>query len=259
AVIYDARDQTEDQIFDQYSDLFSPGIAVEQADTKPAYLRDFAVQNSAFTFYGFDSTFRRRVAAALGPGATIFGWGPSEHTWIADFSSSSGQGVAADWCVNLSALSKLPVEIPGRSHPAPPPPEDGERIIAFTLSDGDNIQWLTGGMPLDPKYFATPHRGEFSMNWEVSPLLAGVAPRVLKYFFDNATDSDDFVAAGSPGYRYIHFEPDEPKGTTDAAQTAPYLDSAHLSIVSVINDNAGSLDDVIPLLEVPEVDGVIYK
>src|SRR6266849_6392496 len=111
AVMYDVRGQSEDRIFVDYFELFSPGIAVEQTETKPAYLRDFAVQNNAFTFYGFDSMFRRRVAAAFGPGATIFGWGPSEFTWISDFSRSSGQGVAADWCVNLSALSKLPVDL----------------------------------------------------------------------------------------------------------------------------------------------------
>lgn len=90
-------------------------------------------------------------------------------------------------------------------------------------------------------------------------MLAGYAPRVLKYFYDNATEMDGFVAAGSPGYRYIHFEPADPKGAIDASQTGPYLEASHLSIVSVINDNAGTLDDVVPLLESPEVDGVIYK
>jgi hypothetical protein len=258
-IVYDARGQSEDQIFDQYLHSFSRGIAVEQADTKPAYLRDFAILHHAFTFYGFDSTFRRRVASALGPGATIFGWGPSEFTWISDFSRSAGQGVASDWCVNLSAMSRLPVEIPDITPASPDPAEEGQRIVAFVLSDGDNVQWLTGGMPLDSKYFGSERRGEFKMNWEVSPLLAKLAPRVFKYFFDNATDMDGFVAAGSPGYRYIYFEPDDPKGTTDAAQTAPYLDASQLSIVSVINDNHGTLDDVVPLLQLPEVDGVIYK
>lgn len=237
-VVYDARGQSEDQIFDEYGDLFSRGIAVEQTESKPAYLRDFAVLNNAFTFYGFGSSFRRRVAETVGPGATIFGWGPSEFTWISDFSRSGGGGVAADWCVNLSALSKLPVDIPLR--PLRPPParaQQGEAVVAFTLSDGDNIQWQTNQMPLDPKWFANPSRGDFEMNWEVSPLMAEVAPRVLKYFYDQATEKDSFVAAGSPSYRYIHLEPD-PKGVVDAQQSEPDLRAAHLNIVSVINDNA---------------------
>jgi hypothetical protein len=62
--------------------------------------------------------------------------------------------------------------------------------------------------------------------------------------FPEDVEQRSFVAAGSPGYRYIYFEPDQPKGTTDA---------------SVITDNHGTLDDVRPLLELPEVDGVIYK
>src|SRR5262249_55365078 len=183
-IMYDARGETEDTIFDDYPGLFTPGVAVEQTEDEPAYLRDFAIQNRAFTYYGFDSTFRQRVAAALGPGATIFGWWPSEYAGIRDFSVSGGQGVAADWCVNLSGLSRLPVDIPERVHTPADPAEEGQRIVAFVLSDGDNIQWLTGGMPLDPKYYASPRRGQFVMNWEVSPLLAAVAPRVLRYFFD---------------------------------------------------------------------------
>jgi hypothetical protein len=260
-VIHDARGETEDQIFDNpdYFPLFTPGIAVEQSDTKPHYLRDFAVLNNAFTFFGFDSTFRMRVAQALGPGATFYGWTGNEFGWISDLSRSSSEGVAADFCVNLSAMSRLPVTIPSRLHVPPDPAEEGQRIVAFVLSDGDNIQWETGGMPLDEKYYASPRRGQFPMNWEVSPLLASVAPRVLKYFYDYATDLDGFVAAGSPGYRYIHFEPENPRGMTDALQSAPYLDASHLSIVSVINDNNGSLEETIPLLELPQVDGGIYK
>jgi hypothetical protein len=150
------------------------------------------------------------------------------------------------------------VEIPGLVRPPPDPAQEGSRIVAFVLSDGDNIQWQTGGMPLEPRWFASPRRGQFNMNWEVSPLLAGVAPRVLRYFYDNATYRDSFVAAGSPSYRYIHLEPD-PKGAIDAQQTQPYLRSGRLNIVSVINDNGGSLDETIPLLELPEVEGVIYK
>jgi hypothetical protein len=259
-MIDDATGLDDQQIFEQYGDLFARGIAIDQALTKPGYLRDFAVMQRAFTFWaGADREFRRRVAATLGPGATIYGWGPNEFQWIADFSASGGGGVAADFCVNLSAMCRLPVEIPPRpARPPPDPAQDGERIVAFVLSDGDNIQWQTGGMPLNQKWFASPVRGQFNMNWEVSPLLASVAPRVLRYFYDSATESDSFVAAGTPSYRYIHLEPD-PRGVVDAQQVAPYLRKGRLKIVSVINDNQGSLEETIPLLERPEVDGVIYK
>lgn len=256
--VYDATGQTEQDIFDP--NLFTRSMAVEQTPDKPSHLRDFGVLNNAFIFWaGSNRDFRRYVAETVGPGATIFGWGPNEFQWIADFSASSGGGVAADFCVNLSAMSKLNAEIPTRPiRPPPDPVKEGQRIIAFVLSDGDNVQWQTGGMPLDARWFASPLRGQFNMNWEVSPLLAGVAPRVLKYFYDHATNNDSFVAAGSPSYRYIHLEPD-PKGVVDAQQSEPYLQSSHLHLVSVINDNSGTLDETIPLLELPEVDGVIYK
>src|SRR5262249_25500749 len=123
--------------------------------------------------------------------------------------------------------------------------------------DGDNIRLLTGDMPLNPMYFANRWRGQFNMNWEISPMLPALAPRVLKYFFDNATDGDGFVLSGSPGYRYIHLEPGA--ATTDAAQSPRYYRDSHVSLVSVINENAGSLAEMIPLLQLQEVDGVLYK
>jgi len=265
--VYDARGKAENEIFDSFVDLWTPGIALEQRMDKPYYLRDWAVLNNAFTFFlggAMDRSFRRHVAETLGPGATFYGWVPDhpEIEWISDLSRSWGEGVAADLCVNLSALSKLPVEIPIRTHAPPDPVHEGERIVAFVLSDGDNIQWETNNMPLDQNWFASPLRGQFNMNWELSPLLSDVAPRVLRYFLENATDRDAFVAAGSPGYRYIHDEPDSPeypRGQIDADQTASYLDASRLSIVSVINENAGGLDEVDHLLDLPQVDAVVYK
>jgi len=239
--------------------LFSNTIAIDQASEKPAFLRDFASANNAFYFSaGKDDRLRGEVAKLLSPGTTFYGWGPDEYRWISVFSHFGSQGAASDYCLNLSNLSKLPARIPRPNTAAPSaPPREGERVVAFVLSDGDNLQWLTGNMAFDPKFFGNPHRGEFVMNWGISPLLADSAPLVLKYFYDNAKSSDYFFAMGNPGYRYIHDEP-EPKGALDARQARSLLDKCYLRTMAVINTNEGNLTETAPLLALNELDGLAY-
>ena len=95
------------------------------------------------------------------------------------------------------------------------------------------------------------------MTWELSPLLADVAPRVLQYLYATAQDTDGFVTgAGVPGYNYPHFQPDP---AALARQAAPLLRESDLPYVSVLNANEGSLAETAPLLELAEVEGVLYK
>jgi GxGYxYP putative glycoside hydrolase C-terminal domain/GxGYxY sequence motif in domain of unknown function N-terminal len=257
--VFSAIGQDPLTILRQYKQKLARGVAVDQELSKASYLRDYAVLNKAFIFSaGKDEKMRVAVAREFTPGTTFFGWGPSEYLWIRDFSHFGSQGLASDWATNLSALSKLNVQIPlMEQRPEPAPVKNGERIVCFILSDGDNLQWLTNNMALDPKFFANPHRGEFEMNWGLSPALAAVAPRVLKYFYENATARDSFFAMGNPGYRYIHAEP-VPRGVIDARQSQPLLRASRLRIVTTINTNEGNMSECAPLLELPETDGVVY-
>jgi hypothetical protein len=59
-----------------------------------------------------------------------------------------------------------------------------------------------------------------------------------------------------PGYTFLHDQPDPP---ALARQAAPLLRRSDLSVVSVLNTNDGSLRETIPILERPEVQGVLYK
>ena len=145
---------------------------------------------------------------------------------------------------------------PPRAPESEPEPKKGERVVAFVLTDGDNVQWLTGGMPLDAHYYGSPLRGTFKMTWEVSPLLARIAPRVLDYMFASATPKDGFVAAGAPGYSYMNMAPSR---AIAAHQTGPLLKACGLRVVGVINGQGGELGQAKEILDLPEVDGVVYK
>ncbi len=258
-ILLDARGMDERQLLERYGPRFAGGIAAEQPWSKPSHLRDFVVARRAFVFGDLDSEFRRKAIAYFGPNAMVYGWGPQEYEWVKDLSLSGGAGLASNWCVNLSALSRLPVKVEAPMRKAAPAPlQATDRVVAFVISDGDNVQWLTGGMALSPSWFGSPRRGEFPLTWELAPMLSELAPRVLRYFYQHATARDSFIAAGNPGYRFIHFEPGE-KGRIDAEQSAAPLRASGLRVVSVLNDNQGGMEQCDRLLELPEVDAVLYK
>lgn len=235
----------------------STEIAVEQPPSKAGFLRDFAIKHRARCFWSKDSAERAQNLKGLSAVPLVYGWGPDEYQWICEISKIGGSGVAADWCSNLSAMESLGGKI--RKMPKVQPekePQKGERVVAFVLSDGDNIQWLAGGMPIEDKFYGNKLRGQFKMTWEVCPLLAGLAPRVIDYFYANATKQDGFIAAGVPAYSYPHLLPDK---KAQALQAKPYLAKSHMRVVGLLNTNDGDLSEVKDILDLPEVDAVLYK
>lgn len=255
--LVDARAMDEKEAWAKYRKLFGSGIAVEQDARKSGHLRDFAVAHNAFTFYTQDVAFRAEVARGVGPKALVFGWGPDELDWVKGLSRGDATGAPSDWSLNLSALERLPAGPLKR--PARPALtlEDGVRYLAFVMSDGDNLQWLTNNFVNHRFYWASPLRGTFPMTWEISTLLPRFAPRVMQHIYATAKPTDGFIAGpGVPGYTFPHLQTDR---VGIARQAAPMLREADLPVVSVLNTNEGDLRDVAPLLDLAETDGVIYK
>jgi hypothetical protein len=258
-VLFDARGYDESKAYREFKDLFARGILVEQIEEKNAHLRDFAVWKNVFTYYRMDPVTTTRVVQELGPNAMVFGWGGDEHNWVQTLSKGGGTGIPADWSRNLSALAQMPVALSPRPRRYPEPAKDGERIVAFVMSDGDNIQWMGGGFVTDRGFWASPQRGKFNMTWEMAPVLAEVAPRVLDHFYRTASTgsfSDDFACGVSgAGYSYPNDLPDR---AAFAEKTARYLRMSDLSVVSLLN-SGGNMDQAAEMLVRPEVLGVLYK
>jgi hypothetical protein len=259
-ILLDVRGYDEARAFQEYKDVFAHGILVEQTERKNTHLRDFAVIRNAFTYYDVTPESYAQFAAALGPNPLVFGWGGDEHTWVHRISESGGTGVAADWSRNLSVLAQLPVDLPERPRRYPKPAKEGERIVAFVMSDGDNIQWIGGSFATDTGFWASRHRGKFNMTWEMAPILSEVAPRTLAYFYRTASDTqrgvDDFVVGPSGvGYSFHNYLPDR---RAFAETTARYMQMSALSIVTLLN-SSGGMDQSTELLAQPQVLGVLYK
>lgn len=257
AVVADAREMSEREALARYRERYARGVLVEQSPEKAGHLRDFAVARRAFTFFATDPAFRTEAVRTLGPNALVYGWGADEHEWVSGLSRANATGAPADWCHNLSALQKLPAGRLRRPRRPVLKAEDGTRYVAFVMSDGDNLQWLCGNFVGNRRYWESPLRGQFPMTWEVSPLLAEVAPRVLQHLYATAKPTDAFVAGpGAPGYTFPHLQPDR---EALARQAAPSFRRADIAMASVLNTNEGRLGETAPLLSLREVDGVLYK
>jgi hypothetical protein len=83
---------------------------------------------------------------------------------------------------------------------------DGVHHVNFTLSDGDNMQWMmcnfTGGSEA-PNYYGNPKRGQIPFTWGLPvPSLCQLSPRTLAEILAKATPNDDFIDFNGAGYFY---------------------------------------------------------
>src|SRR6185437_363840 len=95
-----------------------------------------------------------------------------------------------------------------------------------------------------------------NVTWEVSPLLALLAPRYLKEVFEKNNLKDNFISA-STGIGYF-FPSMAPNVERIAHYTSDTMSIGGLSVTSVLNAN-GTMKDVEVFVEQPHIDGVLYK
>ena len=144
--------------------------------------------------------------SGLDPDAATLGWGDAsggEHVFVGDGSDRGVFMVAADYARNLSTLSSAQVPPPRQRTRVEPFTEANVHYVAFLVTDGDNVQWNLGGFR---DYFNHPARGSFNMGWALSPALADLAPSVLHWYFDQASNGlgRDFFVSGPSGLGYMY-------------------------------------------------------
>ena len=237
-------------------------LLVHQPISKPLHLRDLAIATGAWVDFEPshpDDTPLPELVRALGPGTDVLGWGSDERDFVMAVSRGGGWVLPADWALNLSAhrwLKAPPAKPQGEQAPQESLPKRGERVVAFVVSDGDNLQWLLGRFSEAPGFWASPRRGSFAVTWELAPQLRRWAPAADAWLRRTATAQDAFVGGPSGGgYYFPHVHPDAGRAAADSAR---WLDEAGLAVTSVLNDG-GDPGEVASLLASPSVAGVLYK
>jgi len=210
-------------------------------------LRDYLIATRTFVFHNrqgllatpAERASTQRVLAAAPRGIPILGWFETptltEENDFIQVASSYGKFLLGTQAVpNLSVLTTLGRD-EVRRPPAPPdprPPLEDKTYAVVAVPDGDNVDFVAGRMRA---LWAQPERGAFPLAWSLSPLLAGLAPPLLDFYYESASPLDRFVAGPSgAGYLYPDY-----LGPGDLepylAFTRRYLNATGLDVVWLLN------------------------
>lgn len=258
-VIEDVSDVSLDEAAKRWGGECSDSIVVHQPAEKHYHLRDFAAAKRAFVFATTDRAHRVELLRGIGKAPIVYGWGEDERDFVEDASLAGGAVVPADWALNLSFLQHLQAEPSTRQPQEFKPAQPGERVVAFVMTDGDNVQWTAGRFGTHPGFWGSPHRGKFAMTWEMAPLLKEVAPTILARYHreSQAEQNTDSLVAGPSGVAY-YFPHDSPNPDHWTERTAESIEASGMSIATVLN-RGGDMSEADGLLDDPRVDAVFYK
>lgn len=202
--LYDARGVTLPEVFARFKDHLSRDLLCI-LDPKVPHVRDMAIAHRAFVVCG-TGDFTQRVLEWLKPLTPVAGWNiGDEFANTAQLSRWAHFNTASNWTLNMPFLSAVArSHTPARLRPFDPRSidwDDRRSCVAFVMSDGDNVGWLTRDF-WDERYFGHPRRGDFPFGWSAClGDLAAVAPVVLDRLAETLDGNVSMVQAGG-GYFY---------------------------------------------------------
>lgn len=137
------------------------------------------------------------------PGKSYYiGWWTSEGDGVGLGSDYGVATIPADYYYNYSLYSSTSRELNIPTIPAKPELEN-KFYIAFTISDGDNLQYVQHHMKGSTKMWASKRRGTYPISWTCSSALLDAGPQLLNCFYKTATDNDCIISGPSGlGYCY---------------------------------------------------------
>lgn len=185
------------------------------ADPKTRNTCSLMIALNAFVCSGRGEVYEQALARCDAD-APVLGWGCEAEDNQTKPSSRWGLfQTATNWCHNLpvfsgdvvgESISATQLRQPHPLHWSALDWGDGVHHVNFTLSDGDNVQWIMGnftGGNEAPSYYGNPKRGRFPFTWGLPvPSLCQLSPRTLKEILAKATANDDYVQFHADGYFY---------------------------------------------------------
>jgi len=261
--LLDVRGKDETWAMANYGSQFSKTIASYQncSDDRGLFLGDYSTFTSAFQFWDDSSvgTLANSVYNRMNVGATFFGWGAGEYVTVEELSKKSMLIHPSDFSPNLSTLSNIPVVIPKQKDPVIPfKVVPNVHTVCFVMSDGDNIQWLSGASD-DKNTWLNPDRARLNLGWTISPALSELAPIMYKKYVDNALTSSEgrnCLVASPSGVGY-HFPGIFPNLANECDLLNRYMKKADLNIVNIIDVDNG-LHNPTQYLRQSNIDALFY-
>jgi hypothetical protein len=225
--LLDVRERSEKWCLSQAD--FSRSL-LGTADPKTRHARSLMIALNAFVCCGRGEVYEQALGRCL-EDSPVLGWGcEAEDKQTIPSSRRSLFQTATNWCLNLPVFSSdavgkgISVEqlrYPHPQHWSSLDWGDGLHHVNFTLSDGDNVQWMMSSFTSGGEassYYGHPKRGIIPFTWGLPvPSLCQLSPRTLVEILGKATTNDDFIQFSGGGYFY----PDlygKARGTTRALE-----------------------------------------
>lgn len=186
--------------YDKYWPKNTHRLILSQNPHETFHLRDLIAAAGCAVIFTENRREEERLVyekflADMEPGRAIAaGWYTEERSGITTATAFGLSTVPADLYCNFTVYAQ---DKEVRIRPEPPLPALENKIYAaLFVSDGDNIQYNERFMR---KFWekTADARGKSCINWTISPSLCDVAPDMLNYYYDNATDKDCFVSGPS--------------------------------------------------------------
>ncbi len=194
-------------------------------DPTQTFFRDYIVAAKIFSFFldvgpfGEEEQIQlfRRFMAESPPNIPVWGWfndpgrALGEYEAVKTISHAGKYSFCAaipDLTV-LSAFGNPPLAQKPVSFNATSYPLENKIYVTVVVSDGDNVNY-------DADYLLTqiwqnPLRGTVPLGFTLEPLMVRICPVMLRYYYENATSNDYFVAGPSgAGYCYVDMNPSLP-------------------------------------------------
>lgn len=185
--------------------VFSLGLR-DDWKTFPWRLYDYAVATRSFIFWldnhsSEGKNIIKRILNTTGYPKNSFVLGYGMHgDDLNDAINPEGWGfLVGDIFPNASFYSSYPTETFKQPAPKAITAEKGKVYVALHWSDGDNIQFNHNATY---DIFNQQGRGKVPVSMTLSPALMEIAPFILRYYYENATENDEFIG-GPSGVQYI--------------------------------------------------------
>jgi hypothetical protein len=167
------------------------------------------------------------------------GWFLNEGTGVMMTSRAAKLVFASDFSNNLEVWSSVGGQdahaVVEARQPLPVPEREADKVyVSFTLSEGDNLQYIQGHML---NLWRDPARGSVPIGWTISPTLVQAAPTIAAYYASTATPNDAFIGGPSgAGYMYPSFWPVE-QYPAYLNMTGKLMQQMKLSLLEILDSN----------------------
>ncbi len=243
------------------------------------HMRSFLIANNLFTFwrvlYVYTEVPLEWGAPALDPdpeeelalfetflnntpgNIPIYGFcfpdGSNEGETIRRISENNKYLIAADFFENLPFFHHmiLPEGYEFNQYrPETYPNLENKIYVTGIWSDGDNIQYVYNYMRPQLWDGITNTHGEVPTGWTINPSLIDLAPYIMKFYYENATQNDYFIGALSgKGYCKMDFYSNTTIREIFLRESQTYWDSADLREARIwaLDESAEDVTSIIDL------------